>query len=120
MEIKRASQRGVSLSGLLIWGFLIAIVAVVGMKIVPEVIEFYKIKKDISAVAQDGKLASIAEVQGAFNRFADIDQIKSVTGKDLDISREGNAYVVSVAYERRIRLFGPVSVVIDFEASSAQ
>ena len=120
MEMKRTSQRGVSLSGLLIWGFLITVVVILGMKVVPDVIEYFKVKKAITTVAQDGKLASVTDVQNAFNRFADIDQISVVNGKDLEISREGNAYVVSVSYERRIRMFGPVSLVIDFEASSAK
>lgn len=120
MNANIASQRGVSLSGLLVWGFLIVIVAVTGMKLAPDVVEYFKVKKAIAAVAQDGKLTSVAEVQNAFDRYANIDQISVINGKDLEVSREGNAFVVSVTYERRIRMFGPVSVVLDFEASSAK
>jgi hypothetical protein len=116
----RVSQRGVSLSGLLVWGFLIVIVAVTGMKVAPEVVEYFKVKKAIAAVAQDGKLSSVTEVQSAFDRYANIDQISVINGKDLEVSKESTGFVVSVSYERRIKMFGPVSVVIAFEASSAK
>jgi hypothetical protein len=120
MMVKRATQRGISLSGLMIWGFVVALVTVTGMKLTPDVIEYFKIKKVINAIAQDGKLTSATDVKTAFDRFAVVDQISTVAGKDLEISKEGNAFVVSVAYERRIKMFGPVSVVLDFEASTAK
>jgi len=37
---------------------------------------------------------------------------------DLEVTKEGNDIVVSVAYPKRIPLFGNVSLVIDFAASS--
>jgi len=120
MCVNRASQRGVSLTGLIFWGIIIAMVAAAGVKVAPDVIEYYKIRKAIAAIAQDGKLGSVVEVQNAFDRFADIDMIKSINGKDLTVVREGNGYVVSVAYERRIKMIGPVSVVLDFEASTGK
>jgi hypothetical protein len=120
MRVMRASQRGVTLSGLIMVGFVVAIVAVLGMKVAPDVIEYFKVKKDVMAVAAKKDLASVADVQRDFDRYADIDQISSVKGSDLSVIREGNGFAVSVEYERRIKLFGPVSLVLDFEASSAQ
>jgi hypothetical protein len=120
MRVMRVSQRGVTLTGLIVVGFLVAIVAIVGMKLTPDVIEYFKIKKVITAVANDGKLASVTEVQNAFDRYANIDTISVINGKDLEVTKEGNAFVVSVSYERRIKMFGPVSVVLDFEVSSAK
>ena len=38
-------QRGVTLSGLLIWGVIIAVVAMLGLRVAPDVIDYYKIKK---------------------------------------------------------------------------
>ena len=120
MRISKTSQRGVTLSGLIFWGIIVALIAVTGMKVGPDVIEYYKIKKTIAAIAQDSKLGSVTEVQNAFDRYANIDQISSINGKDLTVSKEGTGYVISVSYERRIKMFGPVSVVLDFEASTAK
>ena len=43
-------QRGVALSGLLFWGFVVAMVAVLGLKVAPTAIEYYKILKDAKSV----------------------------------------------------------------------
>jgi len=120
MRVMRDSQRGVTLSGLVIASILVALVAMLGMKVGPEIVDYYKIKKDMAAVAADGTLTTVADVQNAFDRFANVDQISSVSGKDLDISREGSRFVIAVSYERRIKLFGPVSLVFDFETSTAK
>ncbi|MBL8418370.1 MAG: DUF4845 domain-containing protein, partial [Dechloromonas sp.] len=34
-------QRGVALSGLIFWGIIIALVAILGMKVAPTTIEYY-------------------------------------------------------------------------------
>ena len=38
-------QRGVTLSGLLFWGIVLALVAVLGMKVAPEYVTYFKILK---------------------------------------------------------------------------
>ena len=65
--------------------------------------------------------ASVAEVRRAFDRRANIDQIDDVIkGTDIDVTKEGNTLVLSFAYSRQIPLFGPVSLLIDFEGASSQ
>lgn len=116
----KSSQRGVSLSGLIIWLFVIAIVVVLGMKVVPDVIEYWQIKKAIAEIRHDGRLATVTDVRNAFDRYANINQISAVDGKDLTIAPQGNGFDISVAYEKRIKMFGPVSLVIDFDTSSSE
>jgi Domain of unknown function (DUF4845) len=119
MRVMRASQSGVSLSGLIIWAFVIAIVAVLGMKVVPDVIEYWQVKEAIASISHDPKLSGITDVRNEFDRYANINSISSVQGKDLEITKEGTGFNVSVAYEKRIKMFGPVSLVIDFDTSTA-
>ena len=60
-------QRGVALSGLIFWGVVIAMVAVLGMKVVPTTIEYYKILKDAKAsVNKVGPEATVADVRKTF------------------------------------------------------
>lgn len=114
------NQKGVSLSGLLLWGFLAAMVALVVIKIAPSAIEYYKIQKDIKAVAANASAsATVPELRNAYGKYAEIDHIKEVLPQDLDISKDGNQVVIAVAYEKRIPLFGPVSLVIDYNASTS-
>ncbi len=113
-------QRGVTLSGLLIWGFIIAAVALLGIRVAPEVIDFYKIKKIVASTAANASGKTVPEIRAIFGKYADVDHVQTITPADLDISKEGNEVVISFAYEKRIPLFLNVSLLIDFQGSSSQ
>lgn len=114
-------QRGLSLLGLIVIGILIALVAVVGMKVAPSVIEYFNILKAVKSMAGSGELrgATVADVRRSFDKRADVGYITSINGSDLDIGKEGNDIVISFAYSKKIPIFGNVSICIDFEGSSA-
>ena len=42
-----------------------------------------------------------------------------VTASDLDITKEDGRIVMSIEYSRKVKLFGNVSLLIDFSASTA-
>jgi len=113
------NQRGLSLIGMVVMCIVIVIVAIGGLKIAPAYIEYYKVKKAIVGIAQTNSRATVVEVREAFNRRAAIDDIDVIAGRDLDVTKEGNDIVISFAYPKRISLFGNVSVVFDFAASSS-
>ena len=113
-------QRGVALSGLIVWGIIIAISSMLGMKVAPDVIDFYKIRKNVKATAMNANGKTVPEIRNIFDRYANVDGIRDFEGKDLDISKEGNAIVITFAYERRVPLFANVSLLIDFSGSSAE
>ena len=48
-NVKMKYQRGVTLSGLIVWGVVIALVAILGMRVVPDDIDYYKIKKIVAS-----------------------------------------------------------------------
>ncbi|HZV53807.1 MAG TPA: DUF4845 domain-containing protein [Rhodocyclaceae bacterium] len=122
MGMNRKSQRGITLSGLMVTGVVVALVAITGMKVVPDVIQYTKIMSNIKAMSQDASLkqASAADVRKAFDRRANVDQIDAITSQDIDVGKDGNSLVLSFAYTKRIPLFGPVSLLIDFEGSTAK
>lgn len=114
------SQRGVAISGLLVWGIIIALVAVLGMKVVPEYIEYFKILKSVKSVSTDASGKTVTEIRAAYDRYADVNYIQTLKGTDLDISKDANGVVIEFAYERRIPLFYNVSLLIDFHGSSSR
>lgn len=112
-------QRGVALSGLIFWGIVTALVAVLGMKVVPATIEYYKILKDAkSVVAKMGPESTVADVKTSFDQFAYIDQL-DFRSNQLDVSKDGGKIVIEFAYEKRIPLFWNVSLLIDYKGSTA-
>lgn len=116
------NQQGVTLISLIFICALIALVAVLGIKVFPDVQEYLAAVKVAKATAQDpaSKVGTVSDIRRAFDKRKLIDNISAVTGDDLDITKEGNEIVITFAYTKKIPLSGPVSLVIDFEGSSQQ
>lgn len=117
----KKKQSGVSLSGLLISAVILAVVALLGMKVGPEYLEYFQIVKAVKKVANDpGATSSVAEARKAYDRQATIDNISAVSAADLDVTKEGDTVVVSFEYERRVHLFGNVNLLLEFQGSSQE
>lgn len=113
----RRTQRGLSLFGLIVLGILITFGAMLGMRLYPTVTEFMMVKRAVAKARNDG--SDPASIRSAFDRIAAIDDISSINGKDLDITRDpAGGYRVAFAYERRIPLFGPASLVLDYQGDA--
>lgn len=112
-------QRGVALSGVLVWGIIISLVAVLAMKVVPEYVTYFKILKDVKAVALNSSGKTVPEIRASFAKYMEVEHVSTITPADLDITKEGNTIVIGFSYEKRIPLFYNISLLIDFEGSSA-
>jgi hypothetical protein len=116
-------QRGITITKLLFVCVVVGAVGLIVMKLAPEYIEFWKLKNDITAIAQEANgnpNATVADVRRAFERRAEIDHIRDISSADLDVSKEGGRIVVSLAYQRKIPMIKNISVLIDFEIDSSQ
>ena len=115
-------QRGVSLNGLMIGAAIFGVVALVAMKVLPEWIEYGQIKKAVIATAADTSLkeATVAQIRAAYGKRAEIDTIKKITPEELEITKDGSDVVIAFSYSSRVPLFANVSLMFDFEGSSAQ
>lgn len=115
---RRRAQRGLSLIGLLFGGAVIALLALLVMKVLPSALEYNAIRSAITKIATEGG-ASARDYQVAFDRHAAIDDITAISGKDLVIEKNaGGQTVISFEYEKRIALFGPASLVIEYRGST--
>jgi Tfp pilus assembly protein PilE len=112
------NQRGITLIGMVVVCIVIVLVAIGGLKIAPAYIEYLTAKKAIVAIAQANSKSTVGEVRYAFQMRSAIDNIDVIGPKDLEVTKEGNDIVISFAYPKRIALFGNISLVIDFAASS--
>lgn len=112
-------QRGVAISGLMFWGVIIGLVSLLGIKVVPEIIDYYKIKKSVTSTAINSSGKTVGEIRIIYSKYMEAENIQTITPADLDISKESNNVVIAFAYEKRIPLFSNVSLVIDFQGSSS-
>ena len=108
-------QRGISFIGILFVGGVLAFTAVIAAQVFPTLVEFQAITKAASK-AKEGN--SVPEVRSIFDKAAQIDDIKSITGKDLEIGKEGDKVVVSFAYNKEIHIGGPVYLLLKYTGRS--
>lgn len=114
----RASQRGVTLFGLLFWAIIIGFVGYVLVRALPTVNEYLTIQRTVEKIAAS-QPATVAEARTAFDRQKDIEYaIQAISGKDLDITKVNDRVVISYAYEKELPLAGPVYLLIKYEGRS--
>ena len=111
----RSRQRGISFFGLIFVGALLAMAGVVAAQIFPTYVEYQAISKAANK-AKEG--ATPAEVRTIFDKQSMVDDFKSVTGKDLEVTKEGDKVVVSFAYQREIHLVGPAWLTLKYAGRS--
>ena len=113
------NQRGIALSGLIFWSMVLILLAVLAMKVVPTVIEYFKIAKATQAVVNNAPPdATVLQLREAFQKFAEVDDIE-LPARELEIYKDRGQLVIEFAYEKRIPLFGKVSLLIDYQGSTA-
>lgn len=111
----QSRQRGISFFGLV---FVIAVLAGVGVlaaQALPTVVEYQAVLKAIER-AKDA--TSPQEVRSSFDRAAQVDDIKSISGRDLEIARVGDKNVVKFAYNKEIHMFGPAYLLLKYAGQS--
>jgi hypothetical protein len=111
----KSKQRGISFIGLIFVGAVLAMSGVVLAQAFPTYLEYQSILKAVKK-AQEGQ--SVSEVRTIFDKQAAVDDFKSITGKDLEVTKEGDKVVVSFAYEREIHLAGPAYLTLKYAGSS--
>jgi hypothetical protein len=111
----KTKQRGITFIGLLFIGGILAVTGVIVAQVIPTLIELQAIHKAVNR-ARDGN--TVADVRTIFDKAAQIDDIKSIASKDLDITKEGDRVVIKFAYEREIHLAGPAWLTLKYDGQS--
>jgi len=115
---RRQASRGITLLGLLLWAIAIGFVALLAIRVLPTVNEYFTILRAVNKVAVEGG-STVSEIRAAFDRQRDIEfSITSISGRDLEITKENDRVVVRFAYDRQIELFSPVYLLIRYEGRS--
>ena len=113
-----AQQRGVTLFGLLFWAIVLALIGYVAVRTLPTVNEYLTIQRAVDKIAAE-QPATVAEARQAFERQKEIEySITSISGKDLDVTKENDRVVIAFAYNKEIPLWGPVYLLLKYEGRS--
>ena len=114
----RNRQLGVSLMGLIIGAVILIFVLLLGMKTLPPWLEYFTAKKHITQIAQEQRSGTVGDVRKAWQLKTAVEDVPSVSDKDLEITKDGGEIVISFAYRKEVPLFANVGVYMDFAASS--
>ena len=113
-------QRGLSLMGLIITLGVVAFFALMGFKLLPAYLEYWTVQRIVKDLAHSPELRGGAprDVIAAFDRRGVIDNVTSVTGKELEINKVGDGFEITASWSKRVPLFGNINACMDFEAQS--
>lgn len=112
----RARQRGLSFIGLVFIGVLAVAAFAIGGQSIPIFLEYQAIHKAATKAAREG--TTVPEIRAIFDRAGAIDDIASVEGKDLEITKREDKVVVGFKYAREIPLAGPAYLVYRFNGQT--
>lgn len=118
-QFSAKKNRGMSLVGLIFVLGILAALVLLASKVAPTVIEYMSIKKAIQTAKLTGG-GSAKDIQQAFNKQADVGYITSVTGHDLIIEKTETGFEVGFFYTKKIPLFGPASLLLEYQGTTAK
>jgi Tfp pilus assembly protein PilE len=119
MQVKGLKQQaGISLVGLIVVLAILGFIGVLAMKIVPTYSEYRAISAAIVKAKSAGDTAKA--IQDSFNRSAEVNYISSISGRDLIITRENGENEVSFEYDKKIPLFGPASLLLEYSGTTSK
>ena len=111
-------QRGITLLGLLLWAIVIGFLALLAMRVLPTMNEYFTIQKAINKITTEG-LTTVPEIRAAFERTKAIEySIQTISSKDLDITMENDKVVIHFAYEKEVEIMSPVFLLIKYQGSA--
>jgi len=116
--MRMRQQRGMSLIGLMAWAIIIGFIGYVAVRVLPTMNEFFTIQRAVNRVAADSP-PTVGEVRKAFDKQKDIEySIASISGKDLEVTKENEKLVIRFAYDKEIPLVEPVYLLLKYRGRS--
>lgn len=111
----RGRQAGLSIITVVILLALLAGLAALVVQAFPTAVEYQAV---VRAVERSKDAGTAQDVRNAFEKAAQVDDIKSVGPKDLEISRRNDRNTVSVAWNKEIHMFGPAYLLLKYAYTS--
>ena len=113
-----SNQQGFSLIGFLSTLIVLGVAGLLALRAGPSVLEYWAIKKAVAAAAAVSDTP--AELRESYDKMASVGFVDALQGKDLQVSGRGKDMQVSFSYQKKIPLFGPASLLIEYQGSTAE
>jgi hypothetical protein len=115
------NQRGVSLPGLIVTLAVLGFMVVMAAKLMPAYVEYFTVKKMFAAMEQAGDLkGTVRDIRRSFDTRNAIEDVKSVKGEDLEITKEGGETVITATWSTKVSLVSNASACLDFMVTTSK
>ncbi len=114
----RRQQAGITFIGWIVLLVPVAIVVYAGIRLVPIYLNHMKVAKSVEQVADEsggGTTVNAGEVRRAIARRFDVEGIEFPEPSDVQVTREGEGWVIEASYERVAPLFGSIQLLVSFD-----
>lgn len=112
----QARQRGITFLGLLILVSFLGIFVYAFIRLAPAYMEYMTVSKAMAGLKADSvRELSAKGIRAALGKRLDVDDVKSITEGDFEVSREGHAWVVHGKYDNDVPFVGNLSFVVHFD-----
>ena len=110
-----------SFSGFIFTAFLLVICAIFGFRLIPAYIQDATINSTFNEISRDPSMqnATPHDIMNSFDRHSSVDDITAIKSSDIVISSNGATPVLSASYSVRIPVAGNISLLLEFNPSSA-
>jgi len=113
----KRNEQGVTLITFLIMAVFLGLFALATIKLVPVYLEYGKVTSTLEKARSEfaGKSPSSEEIFRSIQRRFDIEDIRSIDVRDVEIKREPQSYSVQAAYEVRVYYLANIYLVAVFD-----
>jgi hypothetical protein len=107
-------ERGITAVGLIILITFLGLFVYAGIRLLPLYLEYMNVVRSMQTAKSDAESGAQA-IRIALEKRFDIEDIKSLSYKDIEISKEGSTWVVHAAYDAQTDFIGNVGFVVHFD-----
>jgi hypothetical protein len=107
-------QRGMTFIGFLILMVFLGVFVYAGIRLVPVYVEYMNIAKAIDA-AKTSQAGSADGIRNAIEKRFEVDDVHSLTSKEVEIKRQGDSWMIHAAYDAEAPFMGNVSFLVHFD-----
>lgn len=112
-------QRGITITGTIVTLGVLGFVGVMAAKLMPAYLEYASVKKIFKTMEQGGQTkGTVRDIRYAYEKLNAIEDVKSVRGEDLEISKQGGETVISATWSVRVPMVYNINACLDFYATT--
>lgn len=110
-------QRGATFIGIVTIIAILGLGLYAGIRLVPLYLEYMNVVRALEEVGSEfsGQQTNANALRVALGRRWEVEDIKSLDSKEIDIHKEGDEFIMNAFYRAEAPFVGNVSLVVDFD-----